>query len=76
MQILPYTICNLDFDAVTIFATLYPISTAIQMESDFIFFNVKSWLKMFLCDSSDYKNKRLREIESLKAVLAVKLWLS
>ena len=31
---------------------------------------------MFLCGSNDYNNKRLREIESIKAVLAVKLWLS
>jgi len=35
----------------------------------------KSWLEMFFYVSKDYKTKKLRQIEKIKNVLAVKLWL-
>ena len=37
--------------------------------------NDKSWLKMFLYGSKDYKTKQVRQSEKIKDVLTVKLWL-
>jgi len=35
----------------------------------------KRWLKMLLYDSKDYNTKALRQIESIKDVYAVNVWL-